>query len=543
MAQPEEKCAPDKVIDAISRFLDAPPEGTPAEVIEAFTDIGSKEYLPPRVFFETVMQSPIAISITDPSACILFVNQAFERLTGYQSHEVIGKNESVLSSKSTPVEIYQDLWKSIKGLKVWKGMLVNHGKHKNEYLAELTISPVLNHQGEVAYYLGMHRDITQMHQLKQRLEFQKNLTEAALDAAPMVVAMLSMDGEVVMDNLAYKALMGDFKGEEPVKLFLDVLESQLGECLHKGCEKGEGFTNIDVRLDPPGSATPRWFSCSGVYIDELDEAAQNYFTGPEPQLSKGYLMLIANEVTGSRQRINEARMNMIRANMTEHQLSQTMREAISGAIYKLQVPLNVIKAALAIPGDKRSEGSLQNILKHALESGEEAMDSLHAALPDPTNEQLSQVNINEILHEVLKLSTDTMLASGVVVDWRPTTVLPPLDGRANSLRGLFKYLIDNAIQAVNQTNQDHREIRVQTRQDGNELVIEIMDNGPGISEAHRLKVFEPFYCGWESSKNHSGMGLTMAQEVVIGHNGSIEIDADFYGGCRVFVRLPINFNF
>ncbi len=540
MAQQNAKCSPDKVVDAISRFLDAPPEGTPAEIIEAFAEIGSREFLPPRLFYETVMQSPMAISITDPHACILFVNQAFERLTGYQSHEVIGKNESVLSSKSTPDEIYQDLWKTINAKQVWKGMLVNHGKNKTEYLAELTISPVLNHEQEVSYFLGMHRDITQVHQLKQNLEFQKNLTEAALDAAPMVVAMLSADGKVVMDNLAYKALMGDFRVAEPASLFLDVLQTQLGECLKKVCQAGEGFTNVDVRLDPPGSVSPRWFTCSGVHIEALDDDAEHYFSGPDHAC--GYLLLIANEVTSSRQRINEARMNMIRANMTEHQLTQTMREAISGAIYKLQVPLNVIKAALAIPGDKRSDGSLQNILKHALESGEEAMDSLHAALPGPSNEQLSQVNINEILHEVLKLSTDTMLSSGVVVDWRPTTVLPPVDGRANALRGLFKYLIDNSIQAVNQTNHDHREIRVETRLDGNEVVIEVIDNGPGISETHRLKVFEPFYCGWESSRNHSGMGLTMAQEVVIGHNGSIEIDADFYGGCRVFVRLPVNFH-
>ena len=539
MAQHNANCSPDKVVDAINRFLNAPPEGTPAEVIEAFANMGSREFLPPRLFYETVMQSPIAISITDPNACILFVNQAFEKLTGYQSHEVIGKNESVLSSKSTPVEIYQNLWTTITGKQVWKGMLVNHGKNQNEYLAELTISPVLNHQQEVSYFLGMHRDITQVHKLKQNLEFQKNLTEAALDAAPMVVAMLSSEGKVVMDNLAYKALMGDFRGEEPASLILDVLRTQLGECLDKVCQTGEGFTNVDVRLDPPGSATPRWFTCSGVYIAELDDDAQHYFTGPDH--ANGYMLLIANEVTASRQRINEARMNMIRANMTEQQLTQTMREAISGAIYKLQVPLNVIKAALAIPGDKRSDGSLQNILKHALESGEEAMDSLHAALPDPSSEKLSQININEILHEVLKLSTDAMLAAGVVVDWRPAMVLPSVDGRANALRGLFKYLIDNSVQAVNQTQQDHREIRIETRQDAHEVVIEVMDNGPGISEAHRLKVFEPFYCGWESSRNHSGMGLTMAQEVVIGHNGSIEIDADFYGGCRVFVRLPVNF--
>lgn len=538
MSQQKANCTPDKMINAISRFLDAPPKGTPAEIIEAFEGIGTNEFLPPKLFFETVMQSPIAISITDPNACILFVNQAFEKLTGYASQEVIGKNESVLSSKSTPIEIYQDLWKTIQKRKVWKGMLVNHGKNHKEYLAELTISPVLNQQKEVSYYLGMHRDITQMHQLKQRLEFQKNLTESALDAAPMVVAMLSADGKVVMDNLAYKALMGDFRGAEPAALFLEALEKQMGERLHMVSQSGEGFTNIDVRLDPPGSVSPRWFSCSGVRVRAFDEEAHNYFK--ESEQAGGYLLLIANEVTSSRQRINEARMNMIRANMTEQQMTQTMREAISGAIYKLQVPLNVIRAALAIPGENRSDGSLQNILKHALESGQEAMDSLHAALPDPSIEQMALVNINEILHEVLKLSTDCLLSTGVVVDWRPSTILPSLEGRANALRGLFKYLIDNSIQAVNQTRQDLREIRVQTQQDGNELLIEIMDNGPGISEEHRLKVFEPFYCGWDQPKHHSGMGLTLAQEVAMEHNGSIEIDADFYGGCRVYVRLPVS---
>ena len=55
---------PDKMIDAISSFLNAPPDGTPAEIIEAFAAIGDKDFLPPRLFLETVKQAPIAISIT-----------------------------------------------------------------------------------------------------------------------------------------------------------------------------------------------------------------------------------------------------------------------------------------------------------------------------------------------------------------------------------------------------------------------------------------------------------------------------------------------
>ncbi|MEJ2396080.1 MAG: nitrogen fixation negative regulator NifL [Candidatus Thiodiazotropha sp.] len=525
------------VIDTISSFLASPPEGTPAEVIEAFSTLGTKQYLPPKLFFEAVEQAPIAISITDPAARILYVNRAFESLTGYTRDEVVGKNESVLSSKSTPVEVYQTLWETIQGRQVWQGTLVNHKKDKQEYLAELVIAPVLNQQKQVVYFLGMHRDITEMHQLEQRLKFQKGLTEAALDAAPMVVAMVAANREVLLDNHSYKALMSDFRGVEPVNLFLDALEQQIGFDLANVCQVGKGFTNVEVRLDPPGAATPRWFACSGVRVAELDEAAQNYFN--RAGSTRCCLLLIANEVTSSRRRINEARLNMIRASMAEQQMVQTMREAISGSIFKLQAPLNVIKAALSMPASAEDQSGLRKVLQQALESGDEAMESLHSALPSPTVEQSTLVNINELLHEVIRLSTDRMLARGVIIDWRPAPVLPGVNGRANALRGLFKYLIDNSMQALDESDQDYREIRLETRVDGQELVVEVMDNGPGVPEMHRLKVFEPFFCGWTQPREHAGMGLTMAQEVVIGHGGNVEIDPDFLGGCRVIVRLPV----
>ncbi len=525
-------------IDAIRRFLASPPEGTPVEVIEAFGSEESRQFLPPKLFLESVEQAPVAISITEPTARILYVNSAFEQLTGYSREEVIGENESVLSSHSTPPEVYHELWQTINEQCVWQGTLVNHNKSGQEYLAELIVSPVLDSEGEIAYFLGIHRDITAVHQLEQQLKFQKELTEAALDAAPMVVAMVTSERQVLLDNHAYKALLGDFRGMNPATLFLEALEQQVGFDLATACQAGKGFRNIEVRLDPPGGGSPRWFSCSGVRVAEPDEAAKSYFK--QPEMTRCCLLLIANEVTASRNRINEARLNMIRARMAEQQMMETMREAISGATFKLQAPLNVIKAALSMPDTEGEQSALRHVLQQALESGDEAVASLREAIPDSVVEETSRVNINEIMHEVLRLSTERMLGAGLVVDWRPAPVLPAVTGRANALRGLFKYLVDNATHAVNEAGREYREIRLLTEADDQEVVVEVVDNGFGLAEENRLKAFEPFFCGWKRAREHAGMGLTMAQEVAIAHDGSIEIDSQYHSGCRVIVRLPIN---
>ena len=102
MARSKPLISSDNLGDVIRTFLASPPAGTPVEIIEAFNAPGTGELLPPRLFQETVEQAPVAISITDPDARILYANAAFEALAGYRRVEVIGQKESMLSSKSTP---------------------------------------------------------------------------------------------------------------------------------------------------------------------------------------------------------------------------------------------------------------------------------------------------------------------------------------------------------------------------------------------------------------------------------------------------------
>lgn len=94
------------------------------------------------------------VIITDAHGVILFVNKEVERITGYGVDEVIGKTPAVWGGQMSP-EFYQKLWKTIleekKGIQV---KVTNRHKDRHLYNVLLRISPVIDLQGEVKFFVG-----------------------------------------------------------------------------------------------------------------------------------------------------------------------------------------------------------------------------------------------------------------------------------------------------------------------------------------------------------------------------------------------------
>lgn len=524
--------------EALEAFLDAPPEGTPATVIDAVSQamrVGAG-LLAPRLFFEAVEQSPLAISITDLEATILYANAAFAAVTGYATSEVVGRNQSLLSDETTPTHVYQALWGMLRERRPWNGRLLNRRKDGARYLADLTIVPVVTAGDQVTHYLAMHRDVTQLHRLEQQVSNQKALIESVVDAAPMVIVVLDAEERVVLDNQAYKKLMGDMRGREPATALLGALKASMGETLAQVRHRGQGFSEQVVSFHSAVDGEPRWFSCSGTWIQERELSADGFF---EPHRHE-YLLLIAAEITALKRRQQETRINALRTLAAEEELTAGMREVLSGAIFQMQGPLNVIAAAADMLQRRSLAGTepVRGVLGQALEAGMQALATLKASMPADIDEPRMPINLNELMREVLGISTDRLLKDGVVVDWRPTAVLPAVIGQERRLRCLFKQLVDNALDAMSGRGCLRRELGIATSTDGDLVQITITDTGPGIPETLRRKVFEPFFTAKATAGRHVGMGLAMAQELANQHAGTIEIDAQYQEGCCIHVRLP-----
>jgi PAS domain S-box-containing protein len=116
-----------------------------------------------------IEQAAESIVITDVDAHIVYVNPAFERISGYSRIEAIGLNPRVLKSGNHPPEFYTALWKTLTAGESWTGLFINRAKSGRLYTEEATISPVVNADNEIVNYVAVKRDVTIERELQEEL--------------------------------------------------------------------------------------------------------------------------------------------------------------------------------------------------------------------------------------------------------------------------------------------------------------------------------------------------------------------------------------
>jgi len=116
-----------------------------------------------------VEQAVEDIIITDAAGKILYVNPAFEKVSGYTQSEVIGRNPRLLKSGKHDAAFYKGMWEVLARGEVWSGHFINKKKDGTLFEEEATISPIRDNTGNINNYVGVRRDVTREVALEAQL--------------------------------------------------------------------------------------------------------------------------------------------------------------------------------------------------------------------------------------------------------------------------------------------------------------------------------------------------------------------------------------
>ena len=230
-------------------------------------------------------------------------------------------------------------------------------------------------------------------------------------------------------------------------------------------------------------------------------------------------------------------------NVMAHELAELdrqRRELVANVSHELRTPISALRAILenVVDGVVETDPALlrtmlaqterlQRLVTQLLDlSRLESGDTLLRAQHFPVSELLESVADESSLH-----SPDLTFV---------VTVDPPhlaLDGDQERLHQVFANLTDNASRFAS----GRGEVRLEARRNGHHIVVEVIDDGPGIPTADLDRIFERFYRTDEArstDEGGSGLGLAIARWVVDLHGGRIRAEANDPQGCRMVVELP-----
>ncbi|MBP2198887.1 nitrogen fixation negative regulator NifL [Pantoea cypripedii] len=463
----------------------------------------------PGLFLTMVEQAPIAISLTDAEARIIYANPAFCRQTGYALDELLQQNPRLLASKQTPRIIYDDMWRTLHLRQPWRGQLINRRRDGSLFLVEIDITPVINACGELEHYLAMQRDISTGYALEQRLRNQMTLTEAVLNNIPAAVVVVDEQDQVVMDNLTYKTLCADCGGKE--------LLTELDFSRRKK-EFAEGAV-IPVML----CGAVRWLRVNCWTLPGVSEEASRYFV--DNSLTR--TLVVITDHTQQQQQQEQGRLDRLKQHMTSGKLLAAIRDSLDAALIQLNCPINMLAAARRLNGTDHSNVALDS----AWHEGEEAMARLQRCRPSLDLEHAALWSLHDFFAD-LRALYHTRYQQGDSLEVTQDSPHLVCFGQRTQILACLSLWLDRTLDLAAGLPAFSLQTQIYAHEEEGWLAFYLCDNVP-------LRHVQYTHAPDALNAPGKGMELRLIQTLVAHHHGAIELTSPSEGGSCLTLRFPL----
>lgn len=361
--------------------------------------------------------------------------------------------------------------------------------------------------------------------LRRSNAFLKNLLHSSVDG----VIAADKTGKILLFNDAASEISGYTEEEALTSLNIrDVypddgafqIMAKLRSEQHGGPGKLKSY-QIDV-LHKDGTLIPISLNAAIIYEDGKETATMGFF----------------HDLRESQRIKKELEQTQIQLLQSEKMAS--LGKLAAGVAHQLNNPLGGITlfARLMLEEYELEDGARKD-LNRILKDAERCRDTVKELLEfaRQTRHEMRPLDINRAITRTLFLLENQTLFQNITVIRNLAKDIPNVRGDTQQVNHLFMNIILNAAQAM----QGQGTLTVETRlaEDGNRVVIEIADTGPGIPEDILPHIFEPFFTTKEEGEG-TGIGLSLVYGIVESHEGKIRALNNTPGGTRFIIELPLS---
>ncbi len=202
-----------------------------------------------KLLSTVVEQSPAYVVLTDLGANIEYVNKAFEKITGYKSNEVIGKNPRILKSGKVKPQVYKQLWDNLTNGKPWIGEFINKKKNGELFYEKAYISPIKNENGKTIKYAAIKENITDRKKAEQKVTESEQRLKIILDTFSDGVYVVNPDYRLEYMNKAMQKNVGKEKIGEKCYKAVYGFENKCNWCVYEKLKKENKIISYDLYLE------------------------------------------------------------------------------------------------------------------------------------------------------------------------------------------------------------------------------------------------------------------------------------------------------
>ena len=470
------------------------------------------------------------VIITDKFGRVEWVNESFTTTTGYLLDEIIGLKPKDFLQTDDPNNEHPKKMLS-EALRLKQGIeltIQNKTKEGNIYYNLLEITPIFDDSGELLNFIAIQKNISEEVHYKKQLEDINSRFELVNSAANIGI----WENDLINKKVSWNDVMYhiyDIKKSENYNLFnlwREVIDSEDFEKMSK---------NIDLLVQGEIPMFFQEYSVCLPYSKNQNRFFRSFATTERDENNR------IMRVLGTTQDITEGRtfeLKILEKNEELLKINRELDQFVYSVSHDLRSPLLSIKGILTLiessPSDEEKELYFSLIGKSISRLDTTILEILDFARNARLEQEYTEYNFSVFIKDIF---VDMEFISDDPIDLLfscESSEMVFLDKPRLGI--LMKNIIANGIK-YRKKSEENSFVHVLLNEDESNYFISVKDNGEGISDKNKLKVFEMFYRA-SSSSTGTGLGLYICQDIVRKMNGSINLNSELGIGTEIKITLP-----